>query len=80
VIFQDLFRRCLKMTDAHNAVHAIAGAMEQYGGSAVSDVVVRFGNQAEIAVFFDVEAGIKLQKITRYKTSDEVSFVKKDEK
>ena len=68
------------MTDAHNVLHAIIGAMEQYGESAVSEVVVRLGNDAEIVAFFDVEAGIKLQKITKYKTSDEVSFVKKDKK
>ena len=65
------------MMDVHNAIHVLAGAMEQYGESAVSDVVVRFGNDAEIAVSFDVEAELKLQKITRYKTTDEISFVKK---
>ncbi len=61
------------MTDAHY----IAEAMELYGESAVSDVIARNGNYYEIVTLFDIEAGIKLLKISRFETSDGKIFRRK---
>jgi len=61
------------MTNAHE----IAGAMELYGESAVSDVIARVGNYYEIATLFDIEAGMKLLKISKYETNDGKIFKKK---
>ena len=57
---------------------SIAGAMENYGESAVSDIVARIGSQHEIATSFNIEAGIKLQKLMRFKTADGRTFTKKE--
>ncbi len=62
------------MTNAHE----IAGAMELYGESAVSDVIARVGNYSEIATLFDIEAGMKLLKISKFETNDGKVFKKKE--
>jgi hypothetical protein len=62
------------MTNAHE----IAGAMELYGESVVSDVIARNGNYYEIAALFDIEAGMKLLKIAKYETTDGKIFKKKE--
>ena len=62
------------MTNAHE----IAGAMELYGESAVSDVIARVGNHYEIVTLFDIEAGMKLLKIAKFETSDGKIFKKKE--
>ncbi|MGZ3559717.1 MAG: hypothetical protein ACXU97_11440 [Thermodesulfobacteriota bacterium] len=62
------------MTNAHE----IAGAMELYGESAVSDVIARVGNYHEIVTLFDIEAGMKLLKIAKYETNDGKIFKKKE--
>ena len=62
------------MTNAHE----IAGAMELYGESAVSDVIARNGDYYEIITLFDIEAGIKLLKIAKYETNDGKIFKKKE--
>jgi len=62
------------MTNAHE----IAGAMELYGESAVSDVIVRNGNYYEIVTLFDIEAGMKLLKISKFETNDGKIFKKKE--
>jgi hypothetical protein len=61
-----------------NFFYNIAGAMEDYGESAVSHIVTRFGSQYEIATSFNIEAGIKLQRLMRYKTVDGRTFMKKE--
>ncbi len=55
----------------------IAEAMELYGESAVSDVIARNGNYYEIVTLFDVEAGMKLLKISKFETSDGKIFKRK---
>ncbi len=62
------------MTNAHE----IAGAMELYGESAVSDVIARVGNYHEIVTLFNIEAGMKLLKIAKYETADGKIFKKKE--
>lgn len=62
------------MTNAHE----IAGAMELYGESAVSDVIARVGNYYEIVTLFNIEAGMKLLKIAKYETDDGKIFKKKE--
>ena len=62
------------MTNAHY----IAEAMELYGESAVSDVIVKNGNYLEIVTLFNIEAGVKLLKIAKYKTADGKIFKKKE--
>ena len=61
------------MTNAHE----IAGAMELYGESAVSDVIARVGNDYEIVTLFDIEAGVRLLKISKFETNDGKTFRKK---
>jgi hypothetical protein len=56
----------------------IAGAMEAYGESAVSDLVARFGDSTEIVALFNIEAGKKLQRIARYHTHDRMTFARKE--
>ena len=62
------------MTNAHE----IAGAMELYGESAVSDVIAKAGNYFDIATLFSIEAGMKLLKISKYETNDGKIFKKKE--
>ena len=62
------------MTNAHE----IAGAMELYGESAVSDFIDRVGNYYEIVTLFNIEAGMKLLKIAKYETDDGKIFKKKE--
>ncbi len=59
-------------------LYNIAGAMEDYGESAVSHIVIRIGSQYEIATSFNIEAAIKLQKLMRFKTVDGITFTKKE--
>ncbi len=61
------------MTDTHY----IADAMELYGESAVSDVIARNGNYYEIITLFDIEAGMKLLKISKFETTDGKIFRRK---
>ena len=44
----------------------LVGAIDQYGESAVSDMVSRLGNRQEIAVLMDIGAMRNLQKIFKY--------------
>ncbi len=62
------------MTNAHY----IGEAMELYGESTVSDIIAKNGNYYEIATLFDIEAGMKLLKIAKYKTVDGKIFKKKE--
>ncbi len=55
----------------------IAEAVELYGESAVSDVIARNGNYYEIVTLFDIEAGMKLLKISKFETSDGKIFRRK---
>jgi hypothetical protein len=61
-------------------VHDIAGAMEEYGESAVFDVVARFGDYTEIVASFNIDAGKKIEKIARYRTRDGITFEEKEVK
>jgi hypothetical protein len=63
-----------KMTNAYY----IAGAVETYGESVVADLIEKIGDDNEIMALIDIEAGLKLLKIARFKTEDGVSFVKKE--
>lgn len=65
-------------TGQHHVLHLIAGAMEEYGESAVFDVVSRSGNHAEIIASVNIGAGKKLQRIARYHTHDEMTFTRKE--
>lgn len=56
----------------------IAGAMELYGESAVFDVIARNGNYYEITTLFDIEARMKLLKISKFETNDGKIFKKKE--
>ncbi len=60
----------------YHIVEHIAGAMVEYGESAVFDVVARFGDYTEIVASLKIEAGIKLQRIARYQTHDGMAFSK----
>jgi hypothetical protein len=62
------------MTNAHE----IAGAMQVYGESVVSDVIAKNGNYYEIATLFHIEAGMKLVKISKFETNDGKIFKKKE--
>jgi len=57
----------------------IAEAMEIYGESAVSEVIARNGTFNEIVTLFDIEAGMKLLKLSKYETDDGKIFKKKDQ-
>jgi hypothetical protein len=59
----------------HHIIHHIAGAMEEYGESAVFDVVARVGDYTEIVASLNIEAGKKLQRIARYHTHDGMTFL-----
>ena len=61
-----------------NIFYNIAGAMVDYGESAVSHIVARIGSQYEIVTSINIEAGIKLQKLMRFKTVDGRTFTKKE--
>jgi len=52
----------------------IAAAMEQYGVSAVSDVIARMGSSYEAAALIDIEAGMRLLRISKFETNDEKTF------
>jgi hypothetical protein len=65
-------------TAQHHIVHHIAGAMEESGESAVFDVISRFGDYAEIIASVNIEAEMKLQRIARFHTHDEMTFTKKE--
>lgn len=65
--------------EQHNVLQVIAGAMEEYGESAVFDVVSRLGNYAEIIASVNIEAGMKLQRIAKYHTRDEMTFTRKEQ-
>jgi len=52
----------------------IAAAMEQYGVSAVSDVIARMGSSYEVAALIDIEAGMRLLRIAKFETNDEKTF------
>ncbi len=60
--------------------HDLAGAMEVYGESTVSDIIVRSGNHYEIVALFGVEAGVKIQRLSKYVTHDGRTFTRKDER
>ena len=66
-------------TGQHHIIHHIAGAMEEYGESAVFDVVARVGDYPEIIASLNVRAGMRLQRIARYHTHDGMTFAKKDD-
>lgn len=65
-------------TGQHHIIDQIAGAIEQYGESAVFGVVARYGDYAEIIASFNIEAGVKLQRIARYHTHDGMTFTKRE--
>jgi hypothetical protein len=52
----------------------IAAAMEQYGVSAVSDVIARMGNRYEAAALINIEAGMRLFQIAKFETEDQKTF------
>ncbi len=52
----------------------IAAAIEQYGPSAVSDMIARIGNGYDAAMLIDLEAGMRLSRITKFETDDEKTF------
>ena len=58
----------------------LAGAMEVYGESTVSDIIVRSGNYYEIVGLFGVEAGVRIQRLSKYVTSDGRTFTRKDDR
>jgi hypothetical protein len=62
-----------------NALNYINGAMEVYGESTVSDIIARFGNYYEIVTLFNIEAGVKIERIARYVTQDGRTFTRKDD-
>ncbi len=62
------------MTNAHY----IGEAMELYGESTVSDIIAKNGNYHEIVTLFDIEAGLKLLKISKFETNDGKIFRKKE--
>jgi hypothetical protein len=62
----------------HHMVHHIAGAMDEYGESAVFDVIARFGDDAEIIASFNIEAEKKLRRMARYHTQDEMTFTRRE--
>jgi hypothetical protein len=63
----------------HHIIHQIAGAMEQYGESAVFDVIARIGEYPEIIASLHIRAGMKLQRIAKYHTRDGMTFLKKND-
>ncbi len=65
----------MTITDANH----IAEAVEIYGESAVSDVIAKNGTYHEIVTLFDIEAGLRLLKISKFQTDDGRIFKKKDE-
>ncbi len=52
----------------------IAAALEQYGGTAVSDMIARIGSGYDVAVLIGLEAGMRLSRLTRFETDDERTF------
>ncbi len=65
----------MNMTNEHN----IAEAVEIYGESAVSDVIAKNGTYHEIVTLFDIEAGMKLLKLSKFETEDGKVFKKKEQ-
>lgn len=59
--------------------HHIAEAVEIYGESAISDVIARNGTYHEIVTLFDIEAGMRLLKISKFETEDGRVFKKKEQ-
>jgi hypothetical protein len=54
--------------------HSISQAVEAYGESAVLDLVAELGSGDETGALFVLEGSLRLQRITRFETSDERTF------